>query len=170
MLTVTNKNFDWRNIPLGDCLHGNAMDTYFTMKIYDLLKEKLEDEGCWNVMEKLLSPVIPIFSKMEFDGLDVDPSMLKTVGRSLDHKSMLLEDDLLLNSKTFKYANLASTQDLKKVMYTDEDGLNLYPPLRTPKGEPSTSKPSIDILLDFINEELETREKKQRTARKGNRS
>jgi DNA polymerase I-like protein with 3'-5' exonuclease and polymerase domains len=160
MLTVTNKNFDWKNIPLGDCLRGNALDTHFTLKIFDVLKEKLEDEGCWEVMETLLSPVLPIFSKMEFCGLDVDPSKLDSVGKTLDHKSMLLEDNLLLNKNTFKGANLASTKDLREILYTNEEGLGLYPPLSTPKGEPSTSKPAIDILLDFINEELVSRAKK----------
>jgi len=160
MLTVNNKKFDWRNIPLEDCLRGNALDTHFTMKIFDILKEKLEEEGCWKVMEKLLSPVLPIFSKMEFGGLDVDPSKLLSVGKSLDHKAMLLEDSILLNKNTFKGANLASTKDLREVLYTNESGLELYPPLRTPKGDPSTSKPALDILLDFINEELASREKK----------
>ena len=41
MLTVNDKNFDWANIPLGDCLHGNAMDTHFTLRLFHALEELL---------------------------------------------------------------------------------------------------------------------------------
>jgi hypothetical protein len=38
MLTINNpKTFDWENMPLSDCLEGNAADAYFTLKIFDLI-------------------------------------------------------------------------------------------------------------------------------------
>lgn len=160
MLTVTSKKFDWENIPLADCLYGNAMDTNFTLKIFHLLEQKLREQGCWDVMEKLLSPVMPTFADMEFGGLDVAPEELDTVGKSLDRQQMLAEDDLLMHSKVFKGANVQSTVDLRRILFTDEDGFSLYPPKRTGKGEPSTDKATLDMLKDFLNEELEEREKK----------
>ena len=162
MLTVTSKNFDWENIPLADCLFGNAMDTNFTLKIFHLLEEKLKEQGCWDVMEKLLSPTLPSFADMEFGGLDVDPNVLDEVGRSLDMQQMMAEDDLLMHEKVFKGANLNATVDLRKILYLDEGGLCLYPPKRTGKGEPSTDKASLDMLLDYLNEELEERAKKSK--------
>ena len=166
MLTVTSKNFDWENIPLADCLFGNAMDTNFTLKIFHLLEEKLKEQGCWDVNEKLLSPVMPSFADMEFGGLDVDPAVLDDVGRSLDKQQMMAEDDLLMHPKVFKGANVQSTVDLRAILFTDEGGFALYPPKRTGKGEPSTDKATLDMLKDFLNEELEEREKKLKKGKK----
>jgi DNA polymerase I-like protein with 3'-5' exonuclease and polymerase domains len=166
MLTVNDKKFDWENIPLADCLFGNAMDTNFTLKIFHLLEGKLKEQGCWDVMEKLLSPTLPAFADMEFGGLDVAPEELGIVGRSLDRQQMMAEDDLLMHPKVFKGANVQSTVDLRAILFTDEQGFALYPPKRTGKGEPSTDKATLDMLKDFLNEELEEREKKLKKGKK----
>jgi DNA polymerase I-like protein with 3'-5' exonuclease and polymerase domains len=166
MLTVTSKNFDWENIPLADCLYGNCMDTNFTLKIFHLLEEKLKEQGCWDVMDKLLSDVIPIMSEMEYGGLDVDPSVLDEVGRSLNKQQMIAEDDLLMHPKVFKGANLQATVDLREILFLDEKGFKLYPPKRTSKGVPSTDKATLDTLLDFVNDELAERQKKLKGRKK----
>lgn len=166
MLTVgDNKKFDWANIPLNDCLLGNAMDTHFTLKLFHLLEEKLKEQGCWDVMEKLLSPVLPVFSKMEYDGLDVATEELDSVGKSLDKQQMIAEDDLLMHEHVFKGANVQSTADLRKILFTDEEGFALYPPKKTAKGVPSTDKATLDELLEFINDELAERQKKSKKKR-----
>jgi DNA polymerase I-like protein with 3'-5' exonuclease and polymerase domains len=170
MLTVNDKNFDWANIPLGDCLHGNAMDTHFTLRLFHALEELLQEEGCWHVMEKLLSPVLPVFSDMEYEGLHVAPEELGSVGKSLDKQAMSKEDELLMYKQVKRGANLASTVDLREILYTDEGGFLLYPPKRTGKGEPSTDKATLDELLDFITDELNDRAKKTRRQRKADRS
>ena len=44
MLTIDNPSkFDWANMDLGECMEGNAMDTYFTLKLFDLIVDRLED-------------------------------------------------------------------------------------------------------------------------------
>ena len=41
MLTVTNSaSFDWAGQSLHDCAKGNAMDSYFTLKLLKVYKEK----------------------------------------------------------------------------------------------------------------------------------
>lgn len=166
MLTVNGKNFDWVNIPLADCLYGNAADTYFTLKLFNVLEEKLKDEGCWEIMSKLLSPVLPVFADMEFEGLHVEKKELGSVGKALDFKAMSIEDDLLMNAHVSTSANLASTVDLREILFTSEEGFLLYPPKRTAKGEPSTDKATLDEILDFITDELKDRAKKKKRSRK----
>jgi len=83
---------------------------------------------------------------------------------------MSKEDDLLRAPQAKRGANLASTVDLREILYTDEKGFLLYPPKRTGKGEPSTDKATLDELLDFITDELNDRAKKQRRSRKADRS
>ena len=43
------------------------------------------------------------------------------------------------------------------ILYTREGGMELYPPDRTPKGAPSVSAPTLKLLLEHIDEELERR-------------
>ena len=44
MLTIDNPSkFDWANMDLGECMEGNAMDTHFTLKLFDLIVDRLED-------------------------------------------------------------------------------------------------------------------------------
>ena len=45
MLTKENSRVDWNNIDLAECLEGNAMDAYFTLKIFNLLDDKLNELG-----------------------------------------------------------------------------------------------------------------------------
>lgn len=158
MLTIENpKTFDWENMSLHDCCEGNAMDAYYTLKLYDLMCEKTEGKSMHNLMEKLIMPSLEEFAVIEYNGLDVDPSVLGSVGRSLNSKNMD-EEDLLYTCKGItKDDNLASNNTLIEILYTREGGMELYPPDKTGSGKPSVSAPTLKLLLEHIEEELETR-------------
>jgi len=75
MLTIDNpKKFDWANMALSDCCEGNAMDSYFTLKLFYLVEEKLEALGVLSFVEKVLPPALETFADMEYDGLLVSES------------------------------------------------------------------------------------------------
>jgi DNA polymerase I-like protein with 3'-5' exonuclease and polymerase domains len=161
MLTVRNaNNFDWSSLGLEECARGNALDASFTLRVYELLLEKLEENGTYNTFDKLLSPLFPVFAEIEFAGLDVNPNELDNVGRTLMNLLVDIEDGLYMTDKVAKTANLTSTADLIQVLYTEE-GFGFYPPKITEKGKPSTDKQTLDTLLDQIDTELEKRGKKK---------
>jgi DNA polymerase-1 len=161
MLTVRNaNNFDWSSLGLEECARGNALDASFTLRVYELLLEKLEENGTYNTFDKLLSPLFPVFAEIEFAGLDVNPNELDNVGRTLMNLLVDIEDGLYMTDKVAKTANLTSTADLIQVLYTEE-GFGFYPPKITEKGKPSTDKQTLDTLLDQIDMELEKRGKKK---------
>jgi len=158
MLTVNNPNqFDWANISLADCAKGNAMDSYFTLKLYDLIHEKLESEGILPLIESVIEPALTAFTDMEFDGLEVDLGALDGVGRELNIQNINNEDNLYEFPEVNTSRNLSSNNDLIEILYTDTEGFCLYPPDKTPKGKPSVSAPTLKLLLEFVNEELESR-------------
>ena len=69
MLTIKNpKTFDWANMDLSDCCEGNAADTYFTLKLYNLIQDKLADLGMENIINRLIMPSLDTFSQMEYGG------------------------------------------------------------------------------------------------------
>ena len=159
MLTIDNpKKFDWANMPLSDCCEGNALDSYFTLKLFNLICEKLDGEPMFKLIEKVVMPSLETFSEMEYNGLDVDVSTLESVGRELTTKNMDEEDSLYSCKGIEKTDNLSSNHALIEILYTREGSLELYPPDRTAKGSPSVSAPTLKLLLEHIDEELKSRE------------
>jgi DNA polymerase I-like protein with 3'-5' exonuclease and polymerase domains len=159
MLTVKNpKNFDWANLNLVDCCKGNALDAYFTLKLYNLIEKRLDDIGVMGFVEKVLMPSVSLFSEMELEGLDIDKNELSKVGKIISDKNIDDEDKLFLCKGVEKTDNLASNDNLIEILYTREEGLGLYPPDKTAKGKPSVSAPTLKILLEHVNEELGKRE------------
>ena len=158
MLTIENPSkFDWANMPLSDCCEGNAMDSYFTLKLFDLMCEKMEGQPMYKLLDKVVMPSLETFADMEYHGLDVDPKVLESVGRDLGAKNMDEEDFLYSCKGVTKTDNLSSNNDLIDILYTREEGMGLYPPDKTAKGKPSVSAPTLKLLLDHIEEELKTR-------------
>jgi len=159
MLTIQNpKKFDWKNMPLSDCCEGNAMDSYFTLKLFNLICEKMEGGSMFKLIEEIMMPSLEVFAEMEYNGMDIDTDVLDSVGKQLRSKNMDEEDDLYTCKGVVKTDNLSSNNDLIEILYTREEGMGLYPPDKTEKGSPSVSAPTLKLLLEHIEEELQARE------------
>jgi len=159
MLTIDNPSkFDWANMDLSDCCEGNAMDTYFTLKLFDVIMEKLEDQPVMKLIENVVMPSLETFAEMEYNGLIVDEDKLESVGRQLRSKNIDDEDSLYSCKGVLTTDNLSSNNDLIEILYLREEGMGLYPPDRTGKGKPSVAAPTLKLLLEHIEEELQTRE------------
>jgi len=158
MLTIDNPSkFDWANMDLSDCCEGNAMDTYFTLKLFDLIMKRLEGQPVMKLIENVVMPSLETFAEMEYNGLDVDLSTLDSVGKQLRSTNMDEEDFLYTCKSVTKTDNLSSNNDLIEILYTREEGMELYPPDKTAKGKPSVSAPTLKLLLEHIDAELESR-------------
>tara|TARA_R100000951_G_scaffold30502_2_gene26223 strand:- start:13729 stop:14208 length:480 start_codon:yes stop_codon:yes gene_type:complete len=158
MLTIKNpKTFDWANMALSDCCEGNAADSYFTLKLFELIEKKLEDLGMANLLSKLIMPSLSTFSEMEHAGMQVSESKLDSVGRLLRVANIEEEDALYGYDQVSTDDNLSSNNDLIEILYTREGGFALYPPDRTATGSPSVSAPTLKLLLEHIEEELNKR-------------
>tara|TARA_R110002051_G_C8668259_1_gene490018 strand:+ start:93 stop:572 length:480 start_codon:yes stop_codon:yes gene_type:complete len=158
MLTITNpKTFDWANMPLSDCVEGNAADTYFTLKLFDLIYEKIKEMGMDNILENLIMPSLPMFVQMEYTGMDVSEEQVRVVGKQLLYKNIEEEDNLYSFDYVQNTDNLSSNNDLIELLYTREGAFEMYPPDRTAKGTPSVSAPTLKLLLSQIEGELKNR-------------
>ena len=158
MLTVNNpKTFDWAGMSLSDCCEGNAADSYFTLKLFNLIEGKLEELGMGKIISKLIMPSLSTFSEMEYEGMRVSEEKLKEVARQLTSANIEQEDALYGFDEVKTSDNLSSNNDLIEILYTRDEGFGLYPPDRTAKGTPSVSAPTLKLLLGQIEEELENR-------------
>jgi DNA polymerase I-like protein with 3'-5' exonuclease and polymerase domains len=158
MLTISNPNtFDWGSIPFDECCKGNALDSYFTLKLFDLCFSKLEERGMVNLFSLILSPALEVFSTVEYEGLNVNLDKTAEIGKKLSDSNIDLEDTLYSCPGSTKIDNFSSNNHLIEVLYTREGGLTLYPPDKTAKGSPSVSAPTLKILLEQIEKELTKR-------------
>ena len=158
MLTIKNpKTFDWANMALSDCCEGNAADSYFTLKLFNLIEEKLIELGMEKLLSQLIMPSLSTFSEMEYEGMQVSEKKLKVVARQLTQANIEEEDKLYEFDKVQTTDNLSSNNDLIEILYTREGAFELYPPDRTNKGSPSVSAPTLKLLLDHIETELTKR-------------
>jgi DNA polymerase-1 len=158
MLTVNNPHsFDWANIDFEDCCEGNAKDSYFTLKLFDLFEEKLKELRMHYMYENLLSPAATVFTEIEYNGLHIGEEKLVELGRTLNGVNINKEDSLYSFEGIKNTDNLSSNNDLIDILYTREDAFALYPPDKTAKGSPSVSAPTLKILLEQIESELSKR-------------
>jgi DNA polymerase-1 len=158
MLTIKNpKTFDWANMDLSDCCEGNAADSYFTLKLFNLIEEKIKELGMEKIISKLIMPSLSTFSEMEYEGMQVSEDKLGEVGRQLRVSNIEEEDNLYSFDKVETSDNLSSNNDLIELLYTREGAFEMYPPDRTAKGTPSVSAPTLKLLLEHIEEELNRR-------------
>jgi DNA polymerase I-like protein with 3'-5' exonuclease and polymerase domains len=164
MLGIENPNkFDWENIPLATCANGNYADAHYTLQIYHILYEKMQELKMDKLYDNIISPAINEFADIEYQGIPVSTNKLQEVGKVLKDANIESEDFLYTCKGVQKTDNLSSNNNLIEIMYTREGGLELYPPDKTSKGSPSVSAPTLTILLDFINEELEARGKVEKS-------
>ena len=158
MLTIDNPSkFDWANMSLSDCCEGNAMDSYFTLKLFDLVEEKLQELEVLPFVEKVLSDSLETFADMEYEGLLVSKDRHAVLRKELNELTLNQEDSLYFFDQINKLDNLSSNHDLIDIFYLREGGFEFYPPDKTAKGSPSVSAPTLKLLLEQINEELERR-------------
>jgi len=142
---------------LVDCCEGNAADSYFTLKLFNLIEEKIKELGMGKIISKLIMPSLSMFSEMEYEGMRVSETKLKEVARQLSVSNIEEEDGLYGFPQVNPDDNLSSNKDLIDILYTREGGFEFYPPDRTATGSPSVSAPTLKILLSQIDLELERR-------------
>lgn len=167
MLTVTGSKVDWVNMPLAECARGNALDSYFTLKVFDKLYQEMEELNMIKTYENLMVPAMNIFKDIEVRGLEISTKTLESLGQSLDQK--IDETYKNLQDQIGNDVNFKSNDDIAKILFSLEHvgsdwnrvenfGFALYPPIKTAKkGSPSTSAEALELLLDQVETEIEKR-------------
>ena len=158
MLTIKNpKSVVWADIPLEELARGDASDTYFTYKINEILENNYDSEDQRKLIEYVLSPLLVVVARMEFNGIDLSEEKMKELSKELDPAIMESEDMLFSMDGVEPTDNLNSAEDLGKILFSREGGMELYPPDWTAKKKPKTCKNTLAILLEQIDDELSTR-------------
>jgi len=158
MLTVKDPSKqNWAEMSLADLAEGNAQDAFFTLRIFELLETQIKELDLHHLYGSLIAPMTPIFAEIEYNGLQVDTTTLDALNTQLDGKILSKKEQIHSIMEVPADANMNSSANLVDILFTNDTGFNLYPPVNTAKGKPSVNSECIEVLLEQIEEELESR-------------
>nr|WP_278992295.1 DNA polymerase I [Plesiomonas shigelloides] len=136
----------FNQIPLEQAATYAAEDADVTLRLHEVLWPQLEQEaGLASVLQEMEVPLLSVLSRMERNGVLIDPALL---GRhSMELTTRLAE----LESKAHELAgepfNLASTKQLQGILF---EKLGLPVLKKTPGGAPSTNEEVLaELALDY---------------------
>jgi DNA polymerase-1 len=141
-LVGTGKNkLNFSDIELDKATEYAAEDADVTLRLYNHLKSKLNEEKLNKVYESFEKPMVQLLSKMEFNGIKVDDLYLKKLSEKFEDKIRKIEKEIY--SIAGKEFNIGSPKQLGEIIYNE---LKIAKSKKTKKGSLATN---ANILEDL---------------------
>ncbi len=141
-LVGTGKNkLNFADIDIAKATEYAAEDADITMRLYENLKDRLDQEKLNRIYEYFEKPMVKLLAKLEFNGIKVDASHLKKLSATFEKKLKKIEKDIfVLAGKEF---NIGSTKQLGEIIYNE---LKIAKLKKTKKGSLATSASVLEDL------------------------
>ncbi|MGX2974110.1 DNA polymerase I [Ursidibacter arcticus] len=137
------KTFDL--ISLEQATEYAAEDADITMKLHQMLSQELNKEPeLLKLFEQIEMPLVAVLSRVERNGVLIDPQLLRT--HSIEIEQRLAELEQQVHTEAGEIFNLASTKQLQEILFTK---LGLPVLKKTPKGAPSTNEEVLEELAQM---------------------
>jgi DNA polymerase-1 len=135
------KQLNFSDINLDEATRYAAEDADVTLRLYNLLKERVNIEKLNRVYEVFEKPMIKLLSKLETNGIKVDDVYLKKLSKKFEEKLKKIEKDIYkISGKEF---NIGSPKQLGEIIYND---LKIAKLKKTKKGSLATSAKILENL------------------------
>ena len=157
-LVGTGKNkINFSDIDLKKATEYAAEDADVTLRLYENLKERLNEEKLNKIYEYFEKPMVKLLSKLEFNGIKVDANHLKKLSAQFEKKLNKIEKGIyVLAGREF---NIASPKQLGEIIYNE---LKIAKLKKTKKGSLATNANVLEDLAStghkFPNLVLEWRQ------------
>ena len=132
---------NFSDIALDKATEYAAEDADVTLRLYNYLKARLDEEKLNKVYESFEKPMIKLLSKLEFNGIKVDDIYLKKLSKNFEEKLKRIEKEIY--SIAGKEFNIGSPKQLGEIIYNE---LKIAKLKKTKKGSLATS---ANILEDL---------------------
>ena len=141
-LVGSGKNkLNFSDIELDKATEYAGEDADVTLRLYNRLKERIDQEKLNEVYENFEKPMIKLLSKLELNGIKVDDVYLKKLSKKFELKLNKIEKEIYkISGKEF---NIASPKQLGEIIYNE---LKITKLKKTKKGSLATS---ANILEDL---------------------
>ena len=141
-LVGTGKNkLNFSDIELDKATEYAAEDADITLRLYNYLKERLNEEKLNKIYEVFEKPMVKLLSKLELNGIKIDDGYLKKLSKNFEEKLKKIEKKIY--SIAGKEFNIGSPKQLGEIIYNE---LKITKLKKTKKGSLATS---ANILEDL---------------------
>ena len=141
-LVGTGKNkITFPDVDLKKATEYAAEDADVTFRLYELLKQRLDQEKLNRVYEVFEKPLIKILSQIEMNGIKVDNAYLKKLSKKFGDKIKKIEKEIY--SIANKEFNIGSPKQLGEIIYNE---LKIAKLKKTRKGGLATSASVLEDL------------------------
>ena len=135
------KQLKFSDINLENSTKYASEDADVTLRLYDILLDRVNNEKLNKVYEVFEKPMIKILSKLEMNGIKVDDSYLKKLSKKFEARLKKIEDNIFkISGKKF---NIGSPKQLGEIIYND---LRIAKLKKTKKGSLATSAKILEDL------------------------
>ena len=140
------KQLTFNEIDIDQAAPYAAEDADIALQLHQTLWPKLQaDADLARVLEELEMPLVPVLSRIERNGVQVDRAMLNQQSQAL--AGCMLEIEKQAHAEAGETFNLGSPKQIQALLY---DKLGLPVLQKTPKGQPSTAENVLqELALDY---------------------
>jgi DNA polymerase-1 len=135
------KQLNFSDIDLKSATEYAAEDADVTLRLYNILSERVTEEKLNKIYEIFEKPMIKILSKLETNGIKVDDNYLKKLSKKFGERLIKIEKEIYkISGKKF---NIGSPKQLGEIIYND---LKIAKLKKTKKGSLATSAKILEDL------------------------
>ena len=135
------KQLNFSDVELKAATEYAAEDADITLRLYNVLSDRVSEEKLDKIYEVFEKPMIKILSKLETNGIKVDDTYLKKLSKKFEIRLKKIEKDIYkVSGKTF---NIGSPKQLGEIIYND---LKIAKLKKTKKGSLATNAKILEDL------------------------
>ncbi len=135
------KQLKFSDINLKEATEYAAEDADVTLRLYELLSERVSQESLNKIYEIFEKPMVKLLSNMEMNGIKIDDTYLKRLSNKFEERLKKIEKQIYnLSGKEF---NIGSPKQLGEIIYND---LKIAKLKKTKKGSLATNAKILEDL------------------------
>ena len=135
------KQLKFSEVDIDKATEYAAEDADVTLRLYEILSERVSDEKLSQIYEAFEKPMIKILSKLETHGIKVDDNYLKELSKKFEKRLEKIEKEIFkISGKEF---NIGSPKQLGEIIYNE---LKIAKLKKTKKGSLATSAKILEDL------------------------
>ena len=135
------KKLNFSDIEFNKATEYAAEDADITLRLYENLSERLDEEKLNKIYENFEKPMVKLLSKLEFNGIKVDANQLKKLSLRFEKKLKKIEKGIY--SLAGREFNIASPKQLGDIIYNE---LKIAKLKKTKKGSLATNANTLEDL------------------------
>ncbi len=135
------KQLNFSEVDLKSATEYAAEDADITLRLYELLSERVSKEKLEKIYEVFEKPMIKILAKLETSGIKVDDIYLKKLSKKFEERLIKIEKEIY--KITGKEFNIGSPKQLGEIIYNE---LKIAKLKKTKKGSLATSAKILEDL------------------------